>query len=65
MSYLSLFLTFFVMIAAATVLVFLATFAAQLFAGEIQKARAERAEEAARAASLRGRIANRLHRTTA
>ena len=65
MSNLSLFLTFFVMIGGATVLVFLATFTAQLFAGEIQEVRAERAKEEARAASLRGRIANRLHRTTA
>ena len=65
MSYLSLFLTFFVMIASATVLVFLATFAAQLAASGVQEACAERAKEADRAASLRGRIANRLRRTTA
>ena len=65
MSNLSLFLTFAVMIGGATALVFIATFTAQLAANGVQEASAERAKEAARAATLRGRIANRLHRTTA
>ena len=65
MSYLSLFLTFAVMIGGATVLVFLATFAAQLAASGVQEAHAARAKEADRAATLRGRIATRLRRTTA
>ena len=65
MSNLALFLTLFVMISGATVLVFIATFAAQLAASGIEKAHAARAKEADRAATLRGRIANRLRRTTA
>ena len=65
MSYLSLGLTFFVIIAGSTVLVFLASFVAHLAANSLQEAWAEREKEAARAATLRGRIANRLHRTTA
>ena len=65
MSNLALFLTLFVMIGGATVLVFIATFAAQLAAADIQEAHAARAKEADRAATLRGRIANRLRRTTA
>ena len=65
MSNLALFLSLFVMIGGATVLVFLATFAAHLAANSAQEAHAARAKEADRAATLRGRIANRLHRTTA
>lgn len=65
MSNLALFLTFFVMIGGATALVFIASLMAQLAAGNIEKAHAARAKEADRAATLRGRIANQLHRTTA
>lgn len=65
MSTLALSLTFFVMIGGATALAFIASLTAQLVFSDIEKARAAHAKEAARAATLRGRIADRLRRTTA